>query len=370
MGNGRRMKSIFKNRILQILIHIIAWGLFLSMLSSLVHRPPNMNPLLSNLVPDLFFISFYYINFFFLVPKFFIPKKFLLYGIICVGYLLLTITVPSSISGSSGPEHELRSPPEMEAFPRVQPPPDMHKPDFPEHERKMPPRRIIFFIPEFSYTIFVFLFILTLSTGIRILLEWQQSEREKVKTELAFLKAQINPHFLFNTLNSIYSMAIIKDNKTPYAIEMFSDLMRYVLYETCHDLIPLDKKLQYIDTYIELQRLRLSPVTRVEYGKWGDTGGLTIAPLTLMPFIENAFKYGVSTERETVIDIKIEIKEDQLYLRVMNSITGNQPKDNPPSQLGIENTVRRLNLIYPGKYDLRKEETANVYIVHLKLNLT
>jgi hypothetical protein len=367
------MKQIFKSKILQILVHILAWGLFLSLLTSLVPRPPNMNHMLSILVPDLFFISFYYINFFYLVPQFFIPKRFMVFGIICTGYLLMTITVPSSISGSTYGRPEFHKPREMHEF-HTAPPPDMNEQGFPEkhdpsHHNTEPPLRIRFFIPEFSYTIFVFLFILTLSTGIRILLEWQQSEKEKVKAELAFLKAQINPHFLFNTLNSIYSMAVVKDNKTADAIELFSDLMRYVLYESSHDFIPLNKKLQYIDTYIALQKLRLPSSVIVNYHKSGDAEGLEIAPLTIMPFVENAFKHGISTEKESFIDIGIGIRNGTLSLTIRNSKTKSHAMDSGTSQLGIENTIKRINLIYQGRYDLKINDSGEEYTVQLELKL-
>jgi hypothetical protein len=367
------MKYIFKNRILQMLIHILVWGLFLSLLTSLVPRPPNMNPFLSILIPDLFFISFYYLNYFYLVPRYFIPKKFVLFGFICTGCLILTITVPSSISGSSFGQPELHEPGKISQFRPGPPPDDINMPRFREHNSsehyRMPPLRIRIFIPEFSYSIFVFLFILTLSTGIRILLQWQQSEKEKVKAELSFLKAQINPHFLFNTLNSIYSMAVTRDYKTPDAIELFSDLMRYVLYESSHDFIPVVKKLQYIDTYIALQSLRLSTIMNVNYHKSGEAEGLMIAPLTLMPFIENAFKYGVSTEKESFIDIGIEINDCTLTLTICNSKTNSGMKEIRASQLGIENTKKRLNLIYPGKCDLKIIDSPDQFNVHLQLKL-
>jgi hypothetical protein len=369
------MKHISGNRILQVLVHIIAWGLFLSLLTSLVPRPPNMNPLLSIIVPDLFFVSFYYINFYYLVPQFFISKKFVLFGIICAAYLALTIAVPSSISGSAYGKPEFREPPDRMEFRHEPPPvPHMERPGIPGNKEPGrhfggPLLRIRLFIPEYSYTIFVFLFILTLSTGIRILLECQQAEREKVKAELAFLKAQINPHFLFNTLNSIYSMAVIKDRKTPDAIELFSDLMRYVLYEASHDFIPLEKKLQYIDTYITLQKMRLTSSVRVDYHKSGQPEGLSVAPLTLMPFIENAFKHGISTEKDTFILIGIEIKGNELSLLVRNSRPVSVEVSYNTSQLGIENTIERLKLLYPGRHELIIEDSPDEYTVHLKLHL-
>jgi len=374
------MKQAAGKKILQVLIHIIAWLFFLSLLTSLVPRPPKMNPALSIVIPDLFFISFFYINYYLLVPRLFIPRKYLIFGVLCAVCLALTITVPSAISGSDYGRPALMKPPDKPAR-DIPPPPgkDWTDPNFSDGGMKpppdqippdqKPPLRIRLFIPEFSYTIFVFLFILTLSTTIRIMTEWQLSEKEKVKAELSLLKAQINPHFLFNTLNSIYSLAVTKDDKTPGAIELFSDLMRYVLYESSHDFIPLEKKLGYIDTYIELQKMRLPPSVRVSYEKQGEAGDLTIAPLTLMPFIENAFKYGVSTEKNSFIDIRIEISRDSLVMIVRNSRSGQKAVNNGSSQLGIENTLRRLKLLYSGRHELKIDDSMAEYSIYIKLRL-
>jgi hypothetical protein len=353
--------SIFKKKLPLILIHIIAWAGFLLLLSFLVPRPPEMNRFLSILIPDVFFISFFYLNFFYLVPKFFIPERYLIFGSICFALLILTIAVPSVISESSLARPEFQ--------PTHQPPyPGNY--DFTNPDEMEPPGGFRIFIPEFSYSIFVFLFILILSTSIRIYMQWQQSEKAKVNAELSFLKAQINPHFLFNTLNNIYSMAVNKEERTPDAIEMFSDMMRFVIYETSHEFVNLNKKIEYIDTYIALQQLRLSSSVKVNYSKSGDYGSLKVAPLILIPFIENAFKHGVSTEQESVIDVKIEVKENKLDLFVKNSIFHYPKKESEISQLGLENTKKRLHLIYQGKYSLNIIEGPIEYIVSLHLNLT
>jgi hypothetical protein len=362
------MNFTLKNKFIQVLIHIIVWGIFLSLLTSLVPRPPEMNPVLSVLMPDLFFISFFYINFFILVPKFFIPQKYLSFGIICICFLVLTLAVPSSISESLLTGTGYHEPREMREF---QPRPShfFSEPGFSRPKYHDPPIRLAFLRPEFSYTIFVFAFILTLSTGIRILGEWQQSEKEKMKAELAFLKAQINPHFLFNTLNNIYSMAVIKSEKTPDAIEMFSDMMRFVIYETCHEFVPLSQKIEYIDTYIALQKLRFPSSVKVNYQKTGEPGSLQIAPLILIPFIENAFKYGVSTEKESIIDILIEIENNELNLSVKNSKINFQKDENETTRLGIENTIKRLQLIYPERHTLKINDNSIEYTVSLNLSL-
>jgi hypothetical protein len=360
---------IFKKKIPQILLHIIAWVGFLSLLSSLVHRPPEMNKFLSVLVPDLFFISFYYFNFFYLTPNFFIRDRYISFSLLCFSFLILTIAVPSVISESSRIRPEFPEKWSISEFQPSPPPPDFINHSFEDKSMKKPPERFKIFIPEFSYTIFVFLFILILSTGIRIYMQWQQSEKAKVTAELSFLKAQINPHFLFNTLNNIYSMAINKEERTPDAIEMFSDMMRFVIYETNHDFVQLNKKIEYIDTYIALQKLRLSNSVMVNYSKSGDYASLQIAPLILIPFIENAFKYGISTEKESVIDVKIEVENSQLHLFVRNLKFHSLKNESEISQLGINNTKKRLQLIYPGKHTLNITDNEVEYIVSLHLYL-
>jgi len=307
------------------------------------------------------------------------------FGASCLSFLVLTIVVPSVISESSRMRPEFPQLKEISEFKPAPPPSDFNNPDFADpgsqpptefHKagpkdpgNQPPPDRFNLFIPEFSYTIFVFLFIFTVSTGIRIIMQWQQSEKEKVNAELAFLKAQINPHFLFNTLNNIYSMSINKDERTTEAIEMFSDMMRFVIYETCHEFVPLSKKIEYIDTYISLQKLRLSDSVKVNYQKLGDTQSLQIAPLILMPFIENAFKYGVSTEKDSIIDIIISIDNDELDLSVKNSKFQLQRIENETTRLGIENTIKRLQLIYPGRHTLNITDNPVEYFVSLHLNL-
>jgi hypothetical protein len=360
---------IFRKKFPLVLLHIISWAGFLFLLTSLVHRPPEMNRFLSILVPDLFFISFYYLNFFYLTPKFFISEKYLSFSLFCFVLLILTIAVPSVISETSRirPEiSEMRIRPEFHPAPA---PPYFRNSDFTAPENNGPPDGFKIFIPEFSYTIFVFLFLLILSTGIRIYMQWQQTEKAKVNAELSFLKAQINPHFLFNTLNNIYSMAVNKEEKTPDAIQMFSDMMRFVIYETSHDFVQLNKKIEYIDTYIALQKLRLSSYVKVNYGKSGEYHALQIAPLILIPFIENAFKYGVSTEKESVIDVEIKVENNQLFLFVRNSKFHYLKNEYEIPRLGLINTKKRLNLIYPGKHTLDIAENATEYIVSLYLNL-
>ncbi len=357
------MNLALKNKYLQILIHIIAWGVFLALLTTLVPRPQRMDSFLSVLIPFIFFASFFYFNFYILVPRYFIPKKYFSFTLICLICLLLTIIVPSLISELYRPVPPMPGPASGFGPHPVPPFMDRPMPGPPPHER------LDLFQPEFGYTIIVFFLMFTISLGIRIINQWQEAEKEKANAELAFLKAQINPHFLFNTLNTIYSLAVSKAEKTSYAIEKFSEMMRFVINEACHDFVPLSRKIEYIDTYIALQKLRLPPSVQVNYQKTGNPASLQIAPLIMMPFIENAFKYGISTEKESKINIKIEIDDDKLNLTVRNLKFTSQNKENGTSQLGINNTIKRLLLIYPGKHNLHITDSESEFNVLLNLQL-
>ena len=163
-------------------------------------------------------------------------------------------------------------------------------------------------------------------------------------------------------------MAVSKNEETPHAIELFSEMMRFVILETTNDYVPLRRKIEYIESYIQLQKMRLSSSVKVHYIKKGDPGSLMIAPLILTPFIENAFKYGVSTEKESSINIGVEIENSDLTLIVKNSKVRTVKEDNN-SQVGLGNTIKRIKLAYPGRHVLDIDDGVNYFYVRIKLNL-
>ncbi len=192
-------------------------------------------------------------------------------------------------------------------------------------------------------------------------------ENERLNAELNFLKLQINPHFLFNTLNSIYSQAHLKSEQTEYSILKFSQIMRYVLYDSAAEKIPLAKDLEYIRNYIDLQKIRISKNVTIHYSVTGNTGNLVIAPLLLITFIENAFKHGVSYTVPSEIRINIELVQKTLLLTVGNAVTAQREKDH--DGVGLINARRRLDVLYPGRYLLDVVENNSLYIVNLKIDL-
>lgn len=192
-------------------------------------------------------------------------------------------------------------------------------------------------------------------------------ENQRLNAELNFLKLQINPHFLFNTLNSIYSQAHLKSEQTEYSILKFSQIMRYVLYDSATEKIPLAKDLEYITNYIDLQKLRISKNVTIHYEVSGNTDGLLIAPLLLITFIENAFKHGVSYTIPSEIKIRIELMGHTIRLSVGNAVTAQ--RQNAAGGVGLINAKRRLDVLYPNRYMLDVVENNSLYIVNLKIEL-
>ncbi|MGY8913627.1 MAG: sensor histidine kinase [Flavobacteriales bacterium] len=216
---------------------------------------------------------------------------------------------------------------------------------------------------------------LVVSTALKIYTVWRKNEelrkiteKEKINAELQFLKTQLNPHFLFNSLNTIYSLAIRNSSDTAEAIMNISELMRYMLYEANKDKVPLAKEINYLKNYIHLQRLRLSDNAKVKIKISGEEQGKEIAPLLFIAFVENAFKYGTDFKGNTDIEINLAIKEQAIHLYVKNILGAYQSKEGS-SGIGIENVRSRLNLLYPNAYDLEIDNDEIYYTVHLHLNL-
>jgi LytS/YehU family sensor histidine kinase len=195
---------------------------------------------------------------------------------------------------------------------------------------------------------------------------YQLLRLEKIKSELNALKAQINPHFLFNSLNSIYGLSLINSNKTSDSILKLSSLMRYVLSESNTDLVYLKQEIEYIYNYIDLQKIRLSDKTTIKYTTTGDIADQKVPPLLFMNFIENAFKYGVSNEVNTSIRIIIQIQQKQLTLIVKNDKICEGINEQISSNIGITNIKKRLQLLYGSDYNLKINDSESIYEIELK----
>jgi two-component system, LytTR family, sensor kinase len=196
-------------------------------------------------------------------------------------------------------------------------------------------------------------------------------EKEKVQIELKALKAQINPHFFFNTLNGIYSMSLARDERLPATVLQLSQLMRYFLYESGSDLVPLEKEWQVFQDYIALQKIRSASNLNLEQEVEGEIRDQMIAPLLLVTFLENAFKHGAPASKETSF-IRIHLKVQQNDFRFSIENTKGQVDDVERgiwSGMGLENVRRRLSLLYPGRHTLEINENNLQFVVNLHLQL-
>ena len=325
----------------------------------------------------ILYLVFFFVHFYAIVPKLFFHKKYMLYGAsvaACFIFIVLMVQTLMPFGFDNQPPFPERhsEPNQMQRQNKPPLPPQYNSPSerpaMPSKPEKLRNTSIWF---EMSHFLPMFLVVLFVSLSIRFNNRWREVEQEKLNAELSYLKAQVNPHFLFNTLNSIYALAIEKSDETLHAITQLSSMMRYVLNETNKDFVPLQKEIKYISDYIELQKLRFGDTIQLNFKVVGSPNSKKIAPLILITFIENAFKHGVNPEENSSILIEIDINNDELILTVDNKKVNNQKGDmNIKSGLGIENAKNRLQLLYPSKHDLTIADEQNDYLISLKINLT
>jgi two-component sensor histidine kinase len=343
----------------QFWLHLIGCFIFLALpflfspdgpesIRDFMQRPPQIR----ELIHYLLLMVFFYLNYCWFVPKYYFSKQYLFYGLIIVACLFAIAYLPNMIISEKA---------------AIQPPPDAGS-DFGMRRGSRPGMNG--FWSRVNHNIFLFFALFFFSLLLRIGLKWRQTERERMSSELSYLRAQINPHFLFNTLNSIYSLAIQKSDNTAAAIVKLSGMMRYITTEAEKEKVLLEKELNYINDYIDLQMLRFGEEARVIYTANIDPGSKKIAPLILIGFIENAFKYGVNAEEEASIEIKLELIGDQLKMFVRNRKVVQKKMAEEGTGIGIQNTSNRLRLLYPGKHQLEVFDNPDDFIVSLTLQLS
>lgn len=332
-----------------ILVHTTGWVLFL-VIPILFSPAPGLSMdmfskgyMQRELVACALLIGYFYLNTNILLQQFYFNGKYTLYILVIIGCFIVTTLVPFLLF-------------------QINPPPGGIGP----MPRKPEEGSILF---EFGHNLFRFSVVTFVSLTLKISNRWKQAEQEKLNAELSYLKAQINPHFLFNTLNSIYSLTIQKSDVAPDAIVKLSSMMRYVVSESNRDFVPLDKELGYIRNYVELQQLRFGEAVQLLFFVHGNAGSSKIAPLILIPFVENAFKHGINAEDSSCIKISIDIDGNELRLEVFNNKVFVR-REEERSGLGIENTRGRLQLLYPDRHSLVITDTGESFSVLLTIRLT
>jgi len=342
-----------------ILLHITFCFLFLVVPVLISSRPPGepfltvTRPFIRDIIANALLLGFGYFNYYILIPSLYFKKQYAVYTFCIIISLLVISLIPSVITGRNFPGFDGPLPPGL----RQQ-----------AESTQLHSEWYDFLFNDIKHHLYLFVIALVFTLLLRVRIRLAETKEEKLKAELSSLKAQINPHFLFNTLNSIYALAVKKDEKAADAIIHLSGLMRYIIKESNENKISLQKELEYIDNYIELQRSRLGDTAKISFTCTGNTDDKEIASLILITYIENAFKYGVNPDDNSEITITILIDNNKLNLKVLNNKVRNT--DNTISTgIGIENTKERLNLLYPGKHELDIREDEKNYSVILTINL-
>lgn len=328
-------------------MHVLGW-IFLYLLPYLFSFPglPNYATIFSHpgdyvhIISFVLLVLFSYAHYFIFIPAAYAKKSYFLYCIIIALGLTLIIVVPQAIIPKG-------------LFQNIDP------------RNNGEPMPLLF---GMNYTILLFIASVFTAQIVYSRRQLQKIENEKLNAEVLFLKAQINPHFLFNTLNSIYALAINKDDKTPDAIIHLSELMRYVIKDANENLVPLEKEITYINNYIALQRSRLGDTAAIDFVSKGNATGKKIVPLILISFIENAFKHGVNPDERSEIKIHLSINDDAISLEVTNKKVASSGH-HIDEGVGLKNSRERLQLLYPGRHTLLIRDNGNIYSVNLIIEL-
>lgn len=296
-------------------------------------------------------VLYLYLNYFVFVPYLYHKKKYLLFILISLIFLIIAVKLPDLIITNEQIHCALTA----------------QNPDY----KGRGPRPEMPFFMEFLIDKNAYQFYLALSIGI--LLKTNQyingMQQDILKSEVSYLKAQINPHFLFNTLNSLYALSLVKSDDAPNAILKLSSIMRYVVTESSKEKVSLKSELDYISDYIDLQKLRLTKNTQIDYQISGSVENQTIAPLLFIPIIENCFKYGVNQTENVVIKIHISVDNNEILLETFNKKVAKNISELEKTETGIINTQKRLDILYLNKYKLKIDNTDTDYKVQLKINL-
>ncbi|MBG9375825.1 histidine kinase [Panacibacter sp. DH6] len=369
-----------QNKTQVILINITGCILFLAL--PLLFAPPSSRifvelkspPTVKEIIAYSLLIVYFYLNFFVLIPKYYFSQRYSIFaGFTIVCFFIITLT-PNLVMGV-----QAHRPPAFQQFgagPGM-PPDSFYMRDFGNHASQpvMPPppdrgEDSFLSISTISHHLFLFLGVFFFSLLLKINIRWKKAEEDKLNTELSYLKLQVNPHFLFNTLNSIYALALEQSENTATAVVKLSAMMRYVLTDAGKEMIALEKDIAYITSFVDLQQLRFGNTLPLTYAINGDIAHRQIAPLILIPFIENAFKHGVNAEEASTIVINITVDAGILHLMVQNNKVFVQLPEEERTGVGIANARNRLKLLYPGKHSLLITDAEKVFTVSLKLHLS
>ncbi len=339
-----------KNRNIKVFSHILVWLVLFSIPYILSYgQEQDINRIIAHFwIPLMFYAIIFYLNYVVLIDRFLFTKKTLLFIVLNLIMIALFILIKeqiedrlfvdlikkrSSVNGSG------------------------------------PPFKMIIYVQMLSY-----MAPLLFSIAIKTTQRWVKTEAEhkeaanfKLQSELQHLHYQLQPHFFFNSLNNIYAMVDVSPEQAKTSIHSLSKLMRYMLYETNMELVPLSKEIEFIKKFIDLMKLRVSDKTEVNYNLPSEETGINIAPLLFISLIENAFKHGVSASKASQININMTCNDKTVLFTIENDNLPKKTEDKSGSGIGIQNLEKRLKLLYPNRYKFNSKVENHRFLVTLEI---
>jgi Putative regulator of cell autolysis len=340
------MKLNKQNPKVEIIIHLLGWCVLFGfpLIFMVESHHPKFDQYFGYLVYTLAFFIVFYVNYLYLIDKFLFDRNTLKF--IAINTCIIVICAYL-----------------LHLFQLLEIPPDK------QHHPGPPPA--IFIFRDITSMVFA----VGLSVALRMTGKWykteterKEMEKDRFETELKNLKNQLNPHFLFNTLNNIYSLIPVHPEQAQDTVHRLSHLLRYVLYENNDNFVPIGKEIDFLKSYIELMSLRLSAQVTLTTEFNIESGNDRIAPMLFISLVENAFKHGVSPINPSFIHINITSKEGQeVVCTVENSFFPKNTQDKSGSGIGQENLRKRLALLYPHHHKLYLENRGNIYFAQLQI---
>lgn len=302
---------------------------------------------------------------FYTAPALLFKKKYVLFITLSIGLVLLcTFLIPNGSGVQGG-----GAPPGFRPGPGIGPPPGADM-DLSRPPQRKPPPRFLINVLMLSIAYMAATFMETFLFARKKEEEIVVNKSEALQTELKLLKSQINPHFLFNSLNNIYALSVIDSGKTQQSISYLSDMLRYVLYECEQELVPLEKEVTYITNYIKLFSLKSSKTYPIESDFQVSNGRVRIAPMLFIPFVENALKHSnIEKITDTFIRMNLKADEHRIHFEIENSVPKTTVMKDEVGGIGIENVKKRLAILYPGRHELVINETSLAFKVNLNIDV-
>lgn len=346
---------------IKIFSHILIWAIILIVPMYIMSREETFDykPYYFYIVRLSIFAALFYINYLYLIDKLLFKRKVISYIVINLILIALLISLQNLL---------------LDLFMNNSITPDKYIPPGGKRGPHGPPQIMRY---VFDYSLIVF--IIGLSVAIKMTIRWYRDSihLEKAKTvqleaDLRNLRSQLNPHFLFNTLNNIYSLIAIDQTRAQDAVHRLSNLLRYVMYDNDEKFVPIDKELEFTQNYIDLMKLRLAPSVKINVLIENKGSNDPIASLMFITLIENAFKHGINNGENSFIDISILVDPGKgVICTIENSlIQKGENMEDRNTGIGLTNLSRRLQLLYPGKYEFTVEKRTDSFYTLLKIDFT